>query len=65
MKNLDRRAFVGAGLSLTSLALAATPAFAADPRVSFKVPDGACDSHLHIYDPRFAYMPNAVLKPIV
>ncbi len=63
MKNLDRRAFVGAGLSLTSLALAATPAFAADPRVSFKVPDGACDSHLHIYDPRFAYMPNAVLKP--
>lgn len=55
---LDRRAVVGAGL-----ALAATPAFAKDPKVSFAVPDGACDSHHHIYDPRFPYQPNAVLKP--
>src|SRR3569833_29749 len=47
----------------TAAALAATPALAQDPKVSFKVPDGACDSHHHIYDPRFAYQPNAVLKP--
>jgi predicted TIM-barrel fold metal-dependent hydrolase len=58
MKNLDRRHFVGAGL-----ALAATPAFAVDRRVSFSVPAGACDSHLHIYDSRFPYMASAVLKP--
>ena len=31
--------------------------------MSFKVPDGAADCHHHIYDPRFAYNPNAVLKP--
>lgn len=55
---LDRRAVVGAGLALT-----ATSAFAKDPKVSFAVPDGACDSHHHIYDPRFPYQPNAVLKP--
>jgi D-galactarolactone isomerase len=55
---LDRRAVVGAGL-----ALAATPAFAKDAKVSFAVPDGACDSHHHIYDPRFPYQANAVLKP--
>jgi len=47
----------------TAAALAATPALAQDPKVSFQVPDGACDSHHHIYDPRFAYQPNAVLKP--
>jgi predicted TIM-barrel fold metal-dependent hydrolase len=58
MKNLDRRSFVAA-----SLALAATPAFAVDRRVSFSVPAGACDSHLHIYDARFPYMASAVLKP--
>ncbi|MCU1386632.1 MAG: 2-pyrone-4,6-dicarboxylate hydrolase [Acidobacteria bacterium] len=46
-----------------ALALVATPAFAKDPKVSFAVPDGACDCHHHIYDPRFAYQPNAVLKP--
>ena len=27
------------------------------------MPDGACDCHLHIYDPRFPYQPNAQLKP--
>ena len=58
MKNLNRRAFVGTGL-----ALAATPSLAKDARVTFKVPDGACDTHLHIYDKRFPYMPNAMLKP--
>ena len=58
MKHLDRRA-----LMVTGLALAAAPAFAADPKVSFKLPDGAADCHHHIYDPRFAYMPAAILKP--
>jgi D-galactarolactone isomerase len=46
-----------------ALALAATPAFAKSPAVKFAVPDGACDCHHHIYDPRFPYQPNAVLKP--
>src|SRR5471032_1159024 len=58
MKHLNRRGVIGAGL-----ALAATPAFAKDPKVSFTVPDGATDCHHHIYDPRFAYNPKAVLKP--
>jgi predicted TIM-barrel fold metal-dependent hydrolase len=58
MDSLNRRGVIGAGL-----ALAATPAFAIDPKVSFKVPDGATDCHHHIYDPRFAYNPKAVLKP--
>lgn len=58
MQHPTRRAVIGTGL-----ALAAAPALAADPRVSFKVPDGVCDSHLHVYDARFPYMPNAVLKP--
>ena len=58
MENLDRRAVIGAGL-----VLAAAPAFASDPKVRFKVPDGTTDCHHHIYDPRFAYMPDAVLKP--
>ena len=47
----------------TGLALAATPALAKDPKIAFQVPDGACDSHHHIYDPRFAYNPAAMLKP--
>jgi len=54
---LDRRTVVA------GMALAATPAFAKDPKVSFAVPDGACDSHHHIYDPRFPYNPKAVLTP--
>ena len=58
MTHLDRRAVMATGL-----ALASTKAFAHDARVTFKVPDGACDSHHHIYDPRFAYIPNAMLKP--
>jgi predicted TIM-barrel fold metal-dependent hydrolase len=49
---------MGAGL-----ALASAPAWAAEMKVSFKVPDGACDCHHHIYDPRFPYNPKAVLKP--
>jgi D-galactarolactone isomerase len=58
MTHLDRRGVIGAGL-----ALAATPALAKDPKITFTVPDGATDCHHHIYDPRFAFNPNAVLKP--
>src|SRR6188472_4164467 len=54
---MDRRTVVA------GMALAATPAFAKDPRVTFTVPDGAADCHHHIYAPRFAYMPNTVQKP--
>ena len=43
MSHPNRRAVIG-----TALAFAATPALAADKRVRFKVPDGVCDSHLHV-----------------
>src|ERR1700709_2961767 len=56
---MHRRAALG-GMSAAALA---GPAMAAAAKVSFKVPDGACDCHHHIYDPRFPYQPNAVLKP--
>ena len=56
--DLNRRAVVGAGAALVAM-----PALAKDKSVTFAVPDGACDCHHHIYDPRFAYQPNAVLKP--
>jgi predicted TIM-barrel fold metal-dependent hydrolase len=58
MTKLNRRGVIGAGL-----ALAAGPAFAKDPKISFVVPDGATDCHHHIYDPRFAYNPKAILTP--
>jgi len=58
MENIDRRSVMGAGLML-----AAMPALAKDPKVTFQVPDGAADCHHHIYDPRFPYNPNAILKP--
>ncbi len=58
MGNMTRRAAVTAGL-----AMAAVPALAKDPKVVFAVPDGATDCHHHIYDPRFAYQPDARLKP--
>ena len=54
-----RRAVLG-GLAAASFA---KPALAALDHVSFKVPDGACDCHHHVYDPRWAYAPTAVLKP--
>ena len=54
---MNRRAVVGAGVAL------AMPALAKDKAVTFKVPDGACDCHHHIYDPRFPYQSDAVLKP--
>jgi predicted TIM-barrel fold metal-dependent hydrolase len=63
---MDRRAVLAtaaaSGAALVTPALV-NPALAADPRVSFRVPDGACDCHHHLYDPRFAYMPDARLKP--
>jgi len=52
------RRTVLAGLSGAALA---GPAQAAS--VGFRMPDGACDCHHHIYDPRFPYVPNAFLKP--
>ena len=54
-----RRAVLG-GLAATPFA---GPAQAALEHVSFKVPDGACDCHHHVYDPRWAYAPTAVIKP--
>ena len=46
-------------------ALAMTPpALAQDKNdVAFAMPDGACDCHHHLYDPRWAYLPNAINKP--
>jgi D-galactarolactone isomerase len=29
----------------------------------FSIPAGACDCHVHIYDPRYPYQPNARLRP--
>ena len=55
-----RRAVLG-GLAAAPFA---GPAQAALDQVSFKVPDGACDCHHHIYDPRWAYAPTAVLRPL-
>ena len=55
---MDRRTLLGAGLTL-----ACTPVMAEDRAVAFPVPDGATDCHHHIYDPRFPYQPDAILKP--
>jgi predicted TIM-barrel fold metal-dependent hydrolase len=54
---MNRRAVLAAGVAMT------VPAVAKDKGVGFTVPDGACDCHHHIYDPRFHYQDNAVLKP--
>ena len=51
----DRRTVL-AGLSAAAVAGTARAA-------DFAVPDGACDCHHHIYDPRFPYAKNAMLKP--
>lgn len=55
---MNRRALMGAGA-----AMAAMPALGKDKGITFAVPDGACDCHHHIYDPRFPFQPDAVLKP--
>ncbi|WP_116091803.1 amidohydrolase family protein [Sphingomonas crusticola] len=47
---------------LAGLAVAA-PVWGADDRRSFAMPDGACDAHHHIYDPRFPYVPNQHATP--
>lgn len=44
---------------LAGLSLASAPAWAADESLRFTMPDGACDCHHHIYDPRFPYLPSA------
>jgi D-galactarolactone isomerase len=33
------------------------------PAPRLKAPPGACDTHLHIYDPRFPFMPGALIAP--
>jgi len=32
-------------------------------KLAFTMPDGACDCHHHLYDRRWAYLPNAVNRP--
>lgn len=59
MNDMFPRRDVLVGLSAAAVA---GPAFAAD-KPDFAVPDGACDCHVHIYDSRFAYKPEARLKP--
>ena len=54
---LSRRTLLATG---AALAASGSAAFA---KPNFAVPDGACDCHHHIYDPRFPYQPNAMLKP--
>jgi D-galactarolactone isomerase len=61
-RKLGRRCVVS-GISGMVLAGRAGKSLAA-PDASFLVPDGACDCHLHIYDPRFPYQPNARLRPV-
>ncbi len=66
----DRRTFLksAAALALALQARAALPQQSA-PRTSgtdapkMKVPAGACDCHMHIYDSRFPFVPNAALTP--
>lgn len=50
----NRRNALVAGLSLASV-----PAWGAGENLHFPMPDGACDAHHHIYDPRFPYLPDA------
>jgi D-galactarolactone isomerase len=50
----NRRNALIAGLSLAS-----TPTLSAENDLQFSMPDGACDAHHHIYDPRFPYLPSA------
>lgn len=49
---MDRRiALLGGAASLS------VPAWGAE-KVKFAIPDGACNAHHHIYDPRFPYLPD-------
>jgi predicted TIM-barrel fold metal-dependent hydrolase len=60
---MDRRGLLG-GMAGTAMA---APVWAAGAgganKPDFAVPDGACDCHVHIYDRRFPYKPDAALKP--
>lgn len=66
MRDLQRRNVL-VGFSAMTLAACVSPGpqsgAAPSGKRSFAVPRGACDSHLHIYDPRFPYLPDARLKP--
>lgn len=53
----SRRQTLIAGLA------AAAPVWGAEARPNFAMPDGACDAHHHIYDPRFPYQPNQRATP--
>ena len=59
MMDWNRRTILG-GMAAAPFA---APAQADLARVSFKVPAGACDCHHHVYDPRWAYAPDAAIKP--
>ena len=54
-----RRAVLG-GLAVPPFA---QTAFALLAKPSFAVPNGACDCHHHIYDTRWTYAKEAVLRP--
>jgi predicted TIM-barrel fold metal-dependent hydrolase len=41
----------------------AVPFSSGTEQPKIKLPPGACDCHMHIYDSRFPYVPNAALKP--
>jgi D-galactarolactone isomerase len=53
---LRRRAVLAAipSLAVTSPAIG---------KMNFLIPNGTCDSHAHIYDPRFAYRPDLAIQP--
>jgi D-galactarolactone isomerase len=64
-RTIDRRSVL-AGIS--GVALAGTEllkeAVAAQDKPDFEVPDGACDCHIHLYDPaRFPFVEGARLRP--
>src|SRR5690348_4403780 len=59
-------ASLGAGASLMALRGRAARAEAATVRtpVDFEIPAGACDCHVHVFDPaRFPYAPERVYTP--
>src|SRR3954466_3827456 len=62
MQTRDRRTVLG-GLCATLASPLAGGALARSSAPAFAVPDGACDTHFHIFDPRYPYMPDAELKP--
>jgi D-galactarolactone isomerase len=55
-ENSAHRRWTRRAITTGAVCLAAAPAWGQG--VSFQMPAGACDVHHHIYDPRFAYLPN-------